>query len=214
MQVGEGTVVGYTDGLVSTAEVRVTPGPVALLFVTPQPTTMRAGQTVAFQAQGFDAHRNAVPTVKPHWSVHGDLGTIDRTTGVFTATHVGRGKVQAAVAETVGSADVVVQPSMPDTEHSRLVASRVTVLADGKSAADIIVLVRDRFGNAVADAHVTLVSSRGDDIEQPGPSNAQGIAIGRIRSRQPGLSAISAVVESVLVNNALRLTFNQPGTAG
>ena len=214
MQVGEGTVVGYTDGLVSTAEVRVTPGPVALLFVTPQPTTMRAGQTVAFQAQGFDAHRNAVPTVQPHWSVHGDLGTIDRNTGVFTATHVGRGKVQAAVAETVGSADVAVQPSMPDTEHSRLVASRVTVLADGKSAADIIVLVRDRFGNAVADAHVTLVSSRGDDIEQPGPSNAQGIAIGRIRSRQPGLSAISAVVESVLVNNALRLTFNQPGTAG
>jgi hypothetical protein len=39
------------------------------------------------------------------------------------------------------------------------------------------------------------------------------MTIGRIRSRQPGLSAVSAVVESVLVNHSLRLTFNQPGTA-
>jgi hypothetical protein len=88
------------------------------------------------------------------------------------------------------------------------------VLADGKTAADIIVLVRDRFGNPVTNTQVTLVSSRDDSIEQSGPSNQQGIAVGRIRSTKAGLSDITAVVESVRIGNSLRLTFNQPDVAG
>jgi hypothetical protein len=212
--VGDGTVVAYTETLVGTAEVHVTPGPVALLFVTPQLATVRAGQTVQFQAQGFDAYRNPMPTLAPHWSAVGNVGTIDPHTGVFTATLMGLGKVQAAIGDEIGSADVVVQPSIPDTEHSRLVASRMTMLADGKTAADVIVLVRDRFGNPVTNAQVTLISSREDSIEQPGPSNQQGVAVGRIRSTKPGMSDITAVVESVRLGNSLRLTFHPPGAAG
>jgi hypothetical protein len=212
--VGEGTVVAYTDTLVGTAEVRVTPGPVALLFVTPQLATVRAGQTVQFQAQGFDAYHNPIPTLTPSWSAAGNIGLLDPHTGMFTATLTGLGKVQATIGGESGSADVIVQPNMPDAEHSRLVASRVTVLADGKTAADIIVLVRDRFGNPVTNAQVTLISNREDGIEQPGPSNQQGVAIGRIRSTKAGLSDITAVVESVRLGNALRLTFNHPGAAG
>jgi Bacterial Ig-like domain (group 1) len=212
--VGEGTIVAYTDTLVGTAEVRVTPGPVALLFVTPQLATVRAGQTVQFQVQGFDAHHNPIPTLTPSWSAAGNIGLIDPQSGMFTATLRGLGKVQATLGGESGSADVIVQPSMPDTEQSRLVASRVTVLADGKTAADIIVLVRDRFGNPVTNTQVTLVSSRDDSIEQSGPSNQQGIAVGRIRSTKAGLSDITAVVESVRIGNSLRLTFNQPDVAG
>jgi hypothetical protein len=212
--VGKGTVVAYTNSLVGTAEVRVTPGPVALLFVSPQLSTVRAGQTVQFQAQGFDAYRNPIPALTPSWSTAGNIGLLDPQTGMFTATLIGLGKVQATIGGESGSADVIVQPSMPDAEQSRLVASRVTMLADGKTAADIIVLVRDRFGNPVTNAQVTLISSREDGLEQPGPSNQQGIAVGRVRSTKAGLSDITAVVESVRIGNSLRLTFNQPGAAG
>jgi hypothetical protein len=211
-RLGYGTVVAYTDALVGTAEVQVTPGPVALLFVTPPQTTVRAGETVQFQVQGFDTHRNPISALTPRWSVAGDPGTIDPETGVFTATTIGWGKVQATVGGERGSADVVVQPAMPDADHSRLVASRVTLPADGKTPTDIVVLVRDRFGNPVPNAQVTLISSRDDTIAQPGASNQQGVAVGRIRSSTPGQSDITAVAESVRISNSLRLTFSQPGS--
>jgi hypothetical protein len=215
MHVGAGTVVAYTPGaLVGTGEVRIEPGPVALLFVSPQPLTLRAGQSTQFLVQAFDAYRNPIPTLAPQWAVDGNIGAIDARSGVFTAQQMGWGKVTAVVQNTLGKADVVVEPGMPDAEHSRLVSSRVTVPADGKTTANIVVLVRDQFGNAVTGARVTLISSRQDRVEQPGPSNEQGIAIGRIHSTIPGLSEISAVVESVRISNFLRLTFNQPGAAG
>jgi hypothetical protein len=215
MHVGAGTVVAYTPGaLVGTSDVRIAPGPVALLFVSPQPLTLRAGQSTQFLVQGFDAYRNPIPTLAPQWAVDGNIGAIDAHSGVFTAQQMGWGKVTAVVQNTLGKADVVVEPGMPDAEHSRLVSSRVTVPADGKTTANIVVLVRDQFGNAVTGARVTLISSRQDRVEQPGPSNEQGIAIGRIHSTVPGLSEISAVVESVRISNFLRLTFNQPGAAG
>jgi hypothetical protein len=215
MHVGTGTIVAYTqDALVGTSTVQVTPGPVALLFVTPQPSTLRAGQTAQFLVQGFDLHHNPIPALTPQWQVHGNIGTIDPASGLFTARHMGWGKVTAMVHDTRGGADVMVEPGMPDAEQSRLVSSRVSVPADDKTAANIIVQVRDQFGNAVAGARITLISSRGDHIAQPGLSNAQGVAVGHIRSAKPGLSEISAVVESVRIMNSLRLTFNQPGVAG
>jgi hypothetical protein len=76
------------------------------------------------------------------------------------------------------------------------------------------VLVRDRFGNPIHNAQVILISSRNDGIEQPGPSNQQGIAIGHVRSTTPGLSDIAAVVESVRISNSLRVLFNQAGISG
>jgi hypothetical protein len=146
--------------------------------------------------------------------VHGDIGSIDPASGLFTAQHMGWGKVTAVVHDTLGGADVMVEPGMADAEQSRLVSSRVTVPADDKTAANITVLVRDAYGNAVTGVRVTLISSRGDHIEQPGLSNEQGVAVGRIRSAKPGLSEISAVAESVRITNSLRLTFNQPGASG
>ncbi|GIX47511.1 MAG: hypothetical protein KatS3mg131_1722 [Candidatus Tectimicrobiota bacterium] len=212
--VGTGTVVAYTDALLATAEVAVKPGPVALVFVTPQPATVHSGESLQFEAKGFDVYRNLISPLPARWHVEGDIGTIDPRTGRFTATVVGLGKVIATVDDKSGSADVTVVHGKPDAGKSRLMASRVQLLADGKTAADIIVLVRDRHGNPVAKAQVTLVSSRGDDIEQPAPSNEQGIAIGRIRSRTPGISEISAVIDAVRVHNTLRLTFTQIGASG
>lgn len=213
-QVGKGTLVAYTAGVVATAELAVTPGPVALVFVKPQPVQARAGEHIAFEAQGFDAHHNTIPTLQADWQVAGQIGTIDAQTGVFSATHVGLGKVVVKAGESHGSADVEIHPGTPDAHQSRLVSSRLQLPADGKTRADIIVHVQDRFGNPVMDAQVFLVSSRDDIIEQPVPTNQHGVALGHIRSKTPGTSEIIAVVESIRISNPVQLQFKSAGVSG
>lgn len=213
-QVGKGTLVAYTSGVVATADLAVTPGPVALVFVTPQPVQARAGEDVPFQAQGFDAHHNTIPALQADWQVAGKIGTINAQTGVFSATHIGQGKVVVRVGKSRGSADVEISPGMPDANQSRLVSSRLDVPADGETSADIIVHVQDRFGNPVMDAQVFLVSSRDDIIEQPVPTNQHGIALGHIRSKIPGTSEIIAVVESIRISNPIHLKFKGDGASG
>jgi len=94
------------------------------------------------------------------------------------------------------------------------VSSRLQLPADGKTSADIIVHVQDRFGNPVMDAKVFLVSSRDDIIEQPVPTNQHGIALGHIRSKLPGTSEIIAVVESIRISNPIQLKFKSDGASG
>jgi hypothetical protein len=213
-QVGKGTLVAYTAGVVATTDLAVTPGPVALVFVKPQPVQARAGEHIAFEAQGFDAHHNTIPALQADWQVAGQIGTIDAQTGVFSATHVGLGKVVVKAGESHGSADVEIHPGTPDAHQSRLVSSRLQLPADGKTSADIIVHVQDRFGNPVMDAQVFLVSSRDDIIEQPVPTNQHGVALGHIRSKIAGTSEIIAVVESIRISNPVRLQFKSAGVSG
>lgn len=213
-QVGKGTLVAYASGVVATAELVVTPGPIALVFVTPQPVQAKAGEDIAFAAQGFDAHHNIIPTLHTSWQVAGKIGNINAQTGIFSAMHVGQGKVVANVGESQGSADVEIRPGTPDANQSRLVSSRLDVPADGKTSADVIVHVQDRFGNPVMDAQVFLVSSRSDIIEQPVPTNQHGIALGHIRSKTPGTSEIIAVVESIRISNPIHLKFKGDGASG
>jgi hypothetical protein len=213
-QVGKGTLVAYTSGLVATADLAVTPGPVSLLFVTPQPVQAKAGEDISFAARGFDAHRNTIPTLQADWQVAGKIGTIDAQTGLFSATHVGQGKVVVSVGDSQGSADVEIHPGTPDAHQSRLVSSRLYLPADGKTNADIIVHVQDRFGNPIMDAQVFLVSSRDDIIEQPVPTNQHGIALGHIRSKIPGTSEVVAVVETIRISNPIQLKFKADGASG
>ncbi len=213
-QVGKGLLVAHASGIVATADLTVQPGPVALVFVTPQPVQAKAGEDVEFEAQGFDAHHNLIPSLQTNWQVAGKIGTIDTQTGVFSAMHVGQGKVVVVVGERQGSADVEISPGTPDANQSRLVSSRLDIPADGKTSADIIVHVQDRFGNPIMDANVFLVSSRDDVIEQPVPTNQHGIALGHIRSKIPGTSEIIAVVESIRISNPVKLKFKADDASG
>jgi hypothetical protein len=214
MKSGNGMLVAYADGVVATAEVSVQPGPVAQVFITPQPLQAEAGQNIAFQVRGLDANHNIVPVPQPHWQVSGGIGTIDAATGVFTATLVGQGKVEAEVDGQVGSADLAIHPTRADAANSHLAASRLSIPANGRDSADIVVYVEDRYGNPIPDAKVTLISSRHDRIDQPLPTNQHGIALGRIRSLSSGTSKIIAVVDSVYVNTPIMLTFKGEGVSG
>ena len=208
------SLVAYTQAVLGMIEVDVQPGPAALVFIAPQSVTAPAGGQVEFQVRAFDVNQNPLPARPARWSVLGNIGHIDPDTGGFTATHMGQGKVQAEIAGQVGSVDVQVRHGAPDADKSRLVATRLTVPADGKTATDIIVRVQDRFGNPIIDAQVTLISTRADQIDQPVPTDQHGVALGHIRSVDPGRSEIRAVIGSVRISNPLNLTFTRHGVSG
>lgn len=105
---GTGRVVARAESLDASADIVVTPGPTVSIRVRPESTTVPAGSTVTFEAEGRDAHGNATK-VDPSWSVTSEVGAVDDR-GRFTAASAGSGKVLAAISDVVGSANVTTVP--------------------------------------------------------------------------------------------------------
>ncbi|MBX5483482.1 MAG: right-handed parallel beta-helix repeat-containing protein, partial [Myxococcaceae bacterium] len=72
------------NGVTGTADVTLTPGPLATVTISPQSPMVVAGGTVQFNATGEDADKNLV-SITPTWSVLNGAGTITQT-GAFTAS--------------------------------------------------------------------------------------------------------------------------------
>ncbi|MEX2109822.1 MAG: ice-binding family protein [Gemmatimonadaceae bacterium] len=78
------TVRVTCNGITALATVIVTPGALATITVTPNPATMAINATAQYTAVGRDANNNVV-AITPVWSVTAGGGTIDPSTGLFTA---------------------------------------------------------------------------------------------------------------------------------
>jgi hypothetical protein len=105
--------VGSGCGSISgRATVVVEPGALTTITVSPGNPTVVAGATQQFAAVGTDAHGNVVP-ITPVWSMLcAGGGTIDPTTGIFTAggaTGSFPNVVHATALEITGTASVTVE---------------------------------------------------------------------------------------------------------
>ncbi|MHB1095513.1 MAG: ice-binding family protein [Gemmatimonadaceae bacterium] len=78
------TVKATSGSLSATATVVVKVGPLATITVTPNPATLAINITQQFVAVGRDVGDNILP-ITPVWSVVAGGGTINATTGLFTA---------------------------------------------------------------------------------------------------------------------------------
>jgi hypothetical protein len=110
--------VTATSGAVSgTASVTVTSGVVASITVTPSSQSLAVGAQQQFTAVGHDADNNVV-AITPTWSVAAGGGTIDASTGLFTAgTTAGTftNTVTATSGSISGTASVTVTPGALST---------------------------------------------------------------------------------------------------
>ena len=89
------TVRASVAGLAGFASVTVTSGPLSTVTVTPNPATIQTNGTQTFTATGRDAGGN-IFVIVPVWSVVNGGGTINASTGLFTA-----GSVASSFANTV-----------------------------------------------------------------------------------------------------------------
>ena len=114
------------------ATVTVTGGNVATVMVMPSTATLSAGGTATFSALALDGFGNMVAG-SPTWSVVAGGGSINASSGVFTAgTMAGTftGTVRAVISGVSGFGSVVVQPGAITRV---VVAPAIVTLAPGGS---------------------------------------------------------------------------------
>ncbi len=125
------TVRATSGTIFGTATAIVTAGPLATITVTPNPATMAQGATQQFTAVGRDGGGNVV-AITPVWSVTNGGGTIDPSTGLFTAglvTGTFANTVRATSGTIFGTATVIVTGSPPAPIVNLGTASTYGILA-------------------------------------------------------------------------------------
>ena len=146
------TVRAAVGAISGTATVTVTPPAAALatITVTPNPVSVAPGATQQFTAVGRDASGNVV-AITVVWSVANGGGTINASTGVFTA-----GAVTGTYANTVvatsgaisGSATVTVTPVAGPLATITVSPNPASVLVNG--TVQFTAVGKDASGNIVA----------------------------------------------------------------
>lgn len=108
--------VRATSGAISgTATVNVVAGALATITVTPNPETLAAGAQQQFTAVGRDGAGNVIP-ITPTWSTTNPPGTINATSGLFTAGSTAgtfANSVRATEGSISGTATVTVTSAPP-----------------------------------------------------------------------------------------------------
>jgi len=140
------TTVGCEVHTMTDPGVIVPGATLASIVVSPNPQTLVSGDTQTFTAEGRDAANNII-AITPVWSVTNSGGTIDATTGLFTAGTTGgtfANTVRATSGTIFGTATVTVTPVVPPVialgaaeSHGILAGTAVTCIAGGFIDADI-----------------------------------------------------------------------------
>ncbi|MFQ6042814.1 MAG: hypothetical protein ACE5PV_18305, partial [Candidatus Poribacteria bacterium] len=168
-RVGAGKIQTSAGNPERTAEffIRVIPGDLASIQVTPAIASVLTKDTAQFSAQGYDAYGNLVIPNSVRWDVTGGIGTIDDS-GIFTPTKIPlrtsiQGSVVASVSDVCfttpamnsaigiyGSASVTVVAELGPLSVISMTADPAIVEAGGVSV--ISILGADAEGNPIAAA--------------------------------------------------------------
>ena len=170
------TVTATSGGVSGTATVVVTAGPVATITVTPNPVTLVAGATQQFSAVGRDGGGNIVQ-ITPTWSVVNGGGTINSSSGVFTAGAVAgtyTNTVNATSGGVSGTATVTVTAPPPVLASITVMPNPDTLQANGVDQFSAI--GKDANGNVIPIAPVWSVVNGGGSINATGLFTAGAVA--------------------------------------
>ncbi len=129
------------------------------LAIRPERADLVAGDTLGFEAVGFDDDGGELG-VRPEWTLQGGIGALEPT-GRFTAETAGRGQVRAEVAGIVASSALTVASGPP----LRLEVLPAELRIESGETVALRAVARDAGGNAVAPAEAvrwTLTADVGD----------------------------------------------------
>ena len=176
------------------------------VVVTPSSSTVIAGRSQAFSAQGYDAFGNAITGLTYNWSVINAIGTVSPVSGLSTtfnaSNSVGSGFVR--VNATQGSitkqsdASVTVEAGALDSFRFSPISNTVA----GRSFS-VTLAAKDSYGNTIKS--FTGPATLSDDLNGIIPATtgpfSQGEWSGQVSLTKAGITKIKAVYAAVASNS-------------
>ncbi|MCF7905850.1 Ig-like domain-containing protein [Candidatus Gracilibacteria bacterium] len=121
------------------------------------------------------------------------------------------GTYQAQIVRDTGTESTFFQilPGPVSAYRSSLTVEHPSIPANGKATSLITLTLLDAFGNPIEGKQASLFSSRNQDrIQSLTPSNDAGIIQTHIASDVPGVSVVSAVVDSIVLFEKPEVVFH------
>ncbi len=194
------TVVVTCSGISATATVIVTAGPLATITVTPNPGTMAINATQQYTAVGKDANGNVV-AITPVWSVTNGGGTINASSGLFTAGPTAgtfTNTVRATSGAIFGTATAIVTSGPLATITVTPNPARLATGAQQQFTA----VGRDAGGNVIAITPVWSVVNGGGTINASTGLFTAGAVVGTFNNTVVATSGTLSGNATVIVTSA------------
>lgn len=150
--VGTGTITatssigGVTD---TSGTITVTAGSLATLTVNPDTAALTADETQQFTVSGFDADGNTTGLGTITWSVTGNIGTIDATTGLFDPATVGTGTVIATSSHGPADSSGNITVSHGAAAKIDFSANPAQISSSAVSESTLTATIQDQHNNTV-----------------------------------------------------------------
>lgn len=196
--------VRATSGAISaTASVTVVSGALTTITVTPSNDTTPTSGVKQFTAVGRDAAGNVV-AMTPVWSIVNGGGTINSTTGVFTAGTVAgtyNNTIRATSGLIIGSANEVVTSNAAILATISVSPNAPVIAPNGTQ--QFIATGRDAAGNVIPISATWSVVNAGGTISSTGlftASATAGTYTGTVRATSGVVSGTSTVIVSTTSN--------------
>ena len=160
-------------------------GPLAQIsFADPPPAQMIAGGRAVLSLTGSDDAGQTVAVFRNQviWGFSGDvLGTVDASSGLFTAKFVGTGKITATLKSNatirVESSEIaVIAASASDVQ---VASSALNLIAGSDETAELTITVTDEFLNPVTNERISLtISPANGSITRTATHQGDGVYTG------------------------------------
>lgn len=193
------TVKATSGTLSGTATVVVKVGPLTNILVTPNPATMTLNATQQMTAVGTDAAGHVLVIV-PTWSVVANGGTINATSGLFTAGTVSgtyTNTVRASSGTVSGFATVIVTTGPLAT----ITVTPNPVTMPALSTQQFVAVGRDASNNVFVIAPTWSVVNGGGAISSSGMFTSGAVAgtfTNTVQATSGGISGTATVTVTVL----------------
>lgn len=190
VRAGAGTTITATvEGKSATAEVTVTPVPVASLAMEPALISLHPGGTRTLAITARDAAGNVLPG-RPVTLVSSDASVATVSGGVVTAAGVGSATITASAEGRTASATVSV--TLVPVASLTMEPASITLYPGGTQT--LTITARDAAGNVLPGRAVTLVSSNAFVATvSGGVVTAVGVGMGTVEAMAEGRTARSSV---------------------
>ena len=203
------TIVASSGLISGKATVTETAGPLATVVVTPNPVILAAGATQTFTASGRDFGGNVI-AIAPVWAVVAGGGTIDASTGVFTAggtTGTYTNTVRATVGGVAGYATVIVNTGV----LASIVVTPNPVFVAGNGSQQFIAAGKDGSGNDLTITPVwSVVNAAAGTITSAGglftAGTTAGTYVNTIKATSGTVSGFATVTVTVAVGAPILTT--------